>query len=167
MAAGDSLGRQFHYQPDPSAPAEGEFTFDEHHIATGYRQKHEHLVQDAIHSWGGWPTDIRRELGREKEGAPLDLGGSGTQKIWRAQAGALNHELQTNAQSNPTALYRGSHEEPKGVNSWSESRAVANHWARKGSGQVFVARKGTVKGLRRQDYTGVGPANEKEWLVEH
>lgn len=112
--------------------------------------------------WKGDPIEFRLHIKDELEGAPLPASGGG--KIRRAQAGALLWELQNSARTTTKPLYRGSHIEPAGPQSWSESKKVAELWASKNKGRVFVLPKGS-HGLRVLDYTTSAFDAEKEWMV--
>ena len=146
-------------------------------------QPHESLLQDALHSWKGDPVDMRLHMQHERAGEPQPSSGGG--KKMRAQAAALIREMETNARLNPQALYRGSHREPQGYQAYSESRAVANTWAKRHNkyrqtqgahgydvaepATTRVARKGTVRGIRISDYAGHGGLDqvEREWIIDH
>jgi hypothetical protein len=91
--------------------------------------------------------------------------GSGSGKIQRAQARALMWEMEHNSRPSPKPLYRGSHLEPKGFQSWSEKKSVATHWAGKNNGKVYTVPKGT-RGLRVEDYTNSAFDAEKEWVLK-
>jgi hypothetical protein len=130
-------------------------------------QPHHELVQEALHSWKGWPSDMRIHMADEMAGAKQPSSGSG--KRMRAQAAALLRELGANAQPNPRQLYRGSHEAPGGIQAWSESKRTANYWAKKNKGEVHVLPKGTGRGIRVSDYirSGIDESGEREWLIHH
>jgi tRNA nucleotidyltransferase (CCA-adding enzyme) len=160
------------YAPDPDAPEEGEWVrrpdpsgTHEQGVAVRWRQAHDALVRDALQAMKGWGTDMQLAMARVKEQGNYDgnvFGGRAN-----AQAAALMWELNHHARPNDTALYRGDSASPSGVKGWSESRAVANEWARRGGGAVTVHRKGTVKGLRVADYISNGLDQvEREWLVD-
>jgi hypothetical protein len=123
-------------------------------------QPHDELLADALWSWKGWPSTMRLHM--------QDIGGSipgsGSGKQMRAQAEALAEELRR-AKPSPRALYRGDHRQPEGLTAWSELRSVAQTWAKKGGGKVWVLPRGT-RGLRVEDYIS-SQANviEREWLV--
>jgi len=99
----------------------------------------------------------------EEQGAPMP--GSGTGKIQRAMAGALLWELEHHSRPSTHTLYRGSHVEPDGLESWSERKKVAELWASKRHGRVFVRAKGTP-GLRVMDYTSSAFDSEREWVLK-
>lgn len=141
------------YQPDESAPEEGEFSSDKK-----WRQSHKALVADAIKSWIGSPTRVRPHMGKEQD---EDLAGSGKQM--RARANALEWEIDHNGIINPVPLYRGATTEPRGLESWSEKRSVANKFA-KGHGKILTAKPGELKGIKVADYTG-SPFTEYEWIA--
>jgi hypothetical protein len=99
----------------------------------------------------------------EEQGAPMP--GSGTGKIQRAMAGALLWEFEHHSRPSTHVLYRGSHVEPDGLQSWSERKKVADLWASKNHGRVFVRAKGTP-GLRVMDYTHSAFDSEREWVLK-
>lgn len=68
--------------------------------------------------------------------------------------------MQNAARTTTKPLYRGSHIEPAGP----ESKKVAELWASKNKGRVFVLPKGS-RGLRVLDYTTSAFDAEKEWAV--
>lgn len=97
----------------------------------------------------------------ERGNAPPPANGSGKQK--RAQAAALIYEMTHNNTVSRKPLFRGSHETPRGEQSWTTSRKIAERWAAKNNGQVFEIPAG-AEGLRVEDYF-YDTMNEKEWLV--
>jgi len=149
--------------PDLNDQQFGEGHWDRSGEEPRWVESHESLVRKALSSWQGWPTDMRIHIEDDLQGAPQPSSGSG--KKMRAQAGALYREVVERAQPNPAPLYRGSHETPAGLTSWSEDRKVAETWARKGQGQVFERPPGTARGLRMSDYVGTS-IPEKEWVVD-
>ncbi len=148
------------YVPEPGAPPDGEWVRDRG--SPIWRQAHPALVTRALRSWKGDPAEMRLHLRDEMEGDPLPGNGSG--KMMRAQAGALLWEVRNNPRTTTKPLYRGSHVEPVGPQSWSESKKVAELWASKNKGRVFVLPKGS-RGLRVLDYTTSAFDAEKEWVV--
>jgi hypothetical protein len=144
--------------------AAGRFEFDEDGNATHWAQPHDELVADALHSWKGDPSSMRIHMAAERAGEPEPWSGSGKQM--RAQARALLHEIETNSRPNDRTLYRGDHREPGPHSEWSESRKVANHWARKGGGTVHVRKPGEGMGIRISDYIN-SQMNEGErgWIL--
>jgi hypothetical protein len=188
------------YEPDPDAPEKGEFVtvragdLPEGHpdralrdpdekVAVAWRQQHDILVREALHSWKGWPNEMRVHMAHDREGAPIPDSGGG--KEMRAMAAALRWEINNRGKLNDRPLYRGSHAEPDAaVRAWSEKRSVADSWAwrhnfarergqrlnlpeqtRQAEGRVFTAEPGTVKGLRVADYEVGGiDSSEQEWL---
>ncbi len=147
------------YEPDAEASAEGEW--DRTGPEPVWRQAHDALVVDALHSWKGDPADMTIHIADERVGAAQPRNGSGKQK--RAQAAALIYEMQHNSTPARRPLYRGSHIEPRGEQSWTTSRKIAAFWAGKNNGRVFELPAGT-RGLRIEDYFP-DIMNEKEWLV--
>ena len=147
------------YSPALGAPLRGEW--DRSGEFPVWVQDHRSLVADALSSWKGATSDMEAHFHDSRRGVPLPTSGSG--KVLRARADALLWELEHAARSSPRPLYRGSHRRPSGVAPWSESRAVAEAWARKGAGVVYGVPKGT-RGLRVADYLGSDP--EREWLVD-
>lgn len=148
------------YEPDDGAPADGEW--DRSGPEPRWRQEHRALVRDALRSWKGDPVNLRPHMADEVAGAPWP--GSGGGKVRRQQARALLWELANGSRPSPGALYRGSHVEPIGVQSWSESRAVAARWAARNGGQVFELPRG-ARGLRVADYTASAFDAEREWVA--
>lgn len=148
------------YEPAVNAPVEG--AWDRSGPELVWVQDHHALVVSALRSWKGDPVEMKMHIPDEIAGSPV--GGSGTTKIQRAKAGALLWELKHKAVRCPRPLYRGSHIEPKGLQSWSTARKVAELWASKNGGRVFELPKGT-KGLWILQYTSSAFDAEKEWLV--
>jgi hypothetical protein len=100
----------------------------------------------------------------ERKDAAQPGSGSGKQK--RAQAAALLYALTHDARKCGNTLFRGSHEAPVGVQSWSTKPRVAPVWAGThwgGLGGVWELPKG-ARGIRVVDYLDHGDV-EKEWLV--
>lgn len=147
------------YRPDPTASAEGEW--DRAGPNPVWRQAHEELVLAALISWKGDPVEMNIHIADERGNAPLPANGSGKQK--RAQAAALIYEMTHNNTVSRKPLFRGSHETPRGEQSWTTSRKIAERWAAKNNGQVFELPAG-AEGLRVEDYF-YDTMNEKEWLV--
>lgn len=149
------------YIPDEGAPEDGEW------VRGGpeprWRQAHSELVRLALRSWKGHPAELRGHINDELSGAPDP--GSGNGKIMRMMARALLWELRHRSRPSPRSLYRGSHVDPVGIQSWSERRGVAREWARKNAGKVFVAPRGTM-GLRVLDYATSAFDSEQEWIVD-
>ncbi len=162
--------RETVYQPDISAPKEGEYItapdpsglYDE--VAVGWRQSHEELVKRALSKWKGSPTDIRFHMREEASGNPQPE--SGGAKQTRAQSAALLYELKNNAKTTPK-LYRGDGVDPKTGEPypWSESKEIAKEFAGK-NGKVHELPAGQ-KGLRIQDYSDKPSVfdTEQEWIV--
>mgnify|MGYP000405564302 CR=1 FL=1 len=152
--------REPRYRPQEGAPVAGEW--DRSSGEPRWRQSHRELVVAALRSWKGSPSELRLHLLDEELGAPLP--GSGSGKIMRARAGALLWELAHNPRPATRVLYRGSHLTPEGPQSWSESRKVAELWASKNGGRVFVRAKGEPA-LRVLDYTTSAFDSEREWVA--
>lgn len=148
------------YVPDHEAPDQGEW--DRSGPEPRWRQSHKALVAAAVRNRKGTPAEMTLHMRDEEEGAPEPGNGSG--KMMRAMARALLWEINHKARPSPKPLFRGSHQDPKGMQSWSEKKSVAELWARKNNGQVFALPKGT-KGLRCEDYGSSAFNDEKEWLV--
>lgn len=148
------------YRPQDGATVAGEW--DRSSGDPRWRQSHRQLVADALRSWKGDPVSVRLHFRDEELGAPLP--GSGSGKILRARAGALLWELAHNARPATRVLYRGSHLVPDGPQSWSESRKVAELWARKNGGRVFTRARGEPA-LRVADYTASAFESEREWVA--
>ena len=147
------------YRPDPTASTEGEW--DRTGLEPVWHQSHDALVLDALHSWKGDPVEMNIHIADERGNAPLPASGSGKQK--RAQAAALIYEMTHNNTVSRKPLFRGSHETPRGEQSWTTSRKIAERWAAKNNGQVFDLPAGT-RGLRIEDYF-YDTMNEKEWII--
>lgn len=147
------------YHPDMDAPIEGRWVRTP---SMQWEQNHRTLVADALRSWSGYPAETRAHLGDVVAGAPWP--GSGSGKIMRARAEALMWEIANNPTRSRSTLYRGSHVEPRGLQSWSSRRKVAERWAARNGGRVWKLPKGTP-GLRRLDYTTSAFDHEAEWLV--
>lgn len=140
-------------------------------------QNQHSMVVDALQEWVGSSDDLRRHVGYAQAGEwPEHSLSSGNGKRWAAQAKALVHEIRTKGKANPMQLYRGAHQSPIAgqVTSWSENRKTANRFAnlhkKTGAtslaGTVLVAPKGTVRGIRMQDYIRSGlDEHERQWLV--
>ncbi len=146
-----------YYRPDFDAPAEGEWRWSESGEPV-WVQQHDALVGDAIHSWKGWPSDMRIHMQNEADGEPQPRSGSGKQM--RARAAALLWELNNASKPSPTPLFRGSHVEPVGLQSWTTRKSIARLWAGR-AGTIFRLPPG-AKGLRVSDYRH---DVESEWLV--
>lgn len=156
-----ALGGGGAYEPEEGAPEEGEW--DRSGTEPRWRQAHAALVRDAVRSWKGDPVNLRAHMDDEATGAEWPSSGGG--KIRRAQARALMWELANRPSPSPRKLYRGSHVYPVGVQSWSESPAVARRWAGRNGGRVFETPKGT-RGLRATDYGTSAFDSEREWIVD-
>lgn len=147
------------YEPDPAAPAAGEW--DRSGPEPRWRQSQEALVAKALHSWKGDPVEMNLHMEDARTSAPLP--GSGGGKQLRAQAEALMWELAHKSKPCPRTLYRGSHQEPHGPQAWTTLASYARTWAAKNGGRVFELPKGT-RGLRIEDYIS-SFAEEREWIV--
>ena len=167
----DRLGRWREaggYEPEEDASEEGEFVYEDSPlgpVAVQWRQDHAALVRDALWSWKGWPSSMAIHMRDEREGAPIP--GSGSGKQMRAQAAALLWELAHNARVTERPLYRGSHVDPSPglIAAWSENKATARYWAKKGGGAVQELPAG-VRGLRVRDYVhSQADEAEREWLI--
>lgn len=150
------------YRPDPGAPEAG--AWDRSGPEPRWRQEHRALVAHALRSWKGSPAEMKLHLRDVDAGAAIPS--SGTGKLMRAMAEALRWELGHNAKATARPLYRGSHERPVGVQSWSSRQSVAQAWAGKNSGRVWIAPRG-IRGLRIADYTSSAFDSESEWLLDH
>lgn len=147
------------YTPEHDAPETGEWVRTP---TLRWSQNHSALVAAALRSWSGHPVEMRLHLDDVAADAPQP--GSGGGKIMRAQAEALAWELQHNARPSKGTLYRGSHVEPRGLQSWTSRKKVATLWAGRNHGRVWTLPKGTP-GLRRLDYASTAFDEEAEWLV--
>lgn len=148
------------YEPEPDAPPRGEW--DRSGDEPRWSQDHRELVVAALNSWKGDPIEMTTHIGDERVNAPQP--GNGTGKQWRAQAAALLYELKHNSRKSGRPLYRGSHVEPRGEQSWTTWLRTAQLWAGKNHGRVFELPAGT-RGLRVKDYL-VGDDPEREWIVQ-
>ena len=149
------------YVPDASSPPRGEW--DRSGSEPRWRQAHDVLVRDALTAWKGDPITLRLHMGDAESGAPYPPSGSG--KIMRTQAVALLWELEHRPRTSSKPLYRGDHEKPSGVQAWSERKSVAERWAAKNHGRVWMTPKG-APGLRVADYIdSTMNEAEREWLV--
>ncbi len=155
----DNPARGATYAPDFSAPVEGMWVRDP---GPAWVQHHRALVTAALRSWSGSPAEMKLHLDDAAVGAPMPASGSG--KIMRAQAEALAWEIAHAPRRSRGTLYRGSHVEPRGVQSWSSRRKVAERWAVKNGGRVWTLPPGTP-GIRRTDYASTVFDEEAEWLV--
>lgn len=147
------------YAPEHDAPMTGEWVRTP---ALRWSQNHTALVAAALRSWSGDPVEIRAHLADVANEASLP--GSGSGKIRRAQAEALVWELANATTPSKGKLYRGSHVEPRWLQSWSSRKKVAERWAARNGGRVWELPRGT-RGLRRLDYTTSAFDEEAEWLV--
>jgi hypothetical protein len=164
-------GGKFSYSPNTDAPEGGEWdmTGIDPDAMVGpdpiWRQQHQELVKNALQSWVGSPSSFRIHAQDALEGAAQPKSGSG--KHMRAQAEALLWEINHNAKAIDIPLYRGSGQAGDAagtVYSWSESKEVAERFAKLYGGEVETLPAGTAKGLRLRDYTG-DAFGEKQWLV--
>lgn len=64
---------------------------------------------------------------------------------------------------NSVPLYRGDNEDPKGIQSWTSLKSVAEAWAKKGGGKVIELPVGTAKALSFEEF-GFNDV-EKHYLV--
>ena len=170
------------YQPDPDAPEEGEFVMgppSERDVAIGralgledpeapvaqtWRQSHDKLIHDALHSWKGDPGHFRSHAAEARKGNLEIETGSGKQM--RMRAAALLWEVEHNGRLNDRPLHRGSGHAPKGLTSWSQNQRTARGFAKKHDGEVYSLRKGEGYGLKLADYITSGlDEGEREWLI--
>jgi len=126
-------------------------------------QNHIELVKEALSVWVGDSIVLYHHLEDIKKKQPLPSSGSG--KIARMRAEALLWEIKNESKLNSFVLYRGSHEYPTGLQSFSSNLKVAQKWADKNNGFIYVAPKKTVRGLRLTDY-GKNTFGEREWIVD-
>ncbi len=151
------------YRPDPDAPADGEWVFEDG-VAVRWRQDHSELVAEALRRWKGWPSDAQIHMREEREGQPQPSSGSGKQL--RAQGAALLWELTYRSRPSSRALHRGAHKAPGGFAAWSERKAVARHWASLNGGEIMTLEPGQARGLRIADYAVSGlDESEREWII--
>lgn len=149
------------YIPDFNAQDKGNFVFVSKSDDPIYIQDHKTLVEDAVHSWKGWPTMMMPHMEDERNGEPVP--GSGSGKIYRKQAAALIWEIVNNSKLNNVKLFRGSHQLPSGVQEWSEKKSTAQKWANKNNGKVMEMEKGFARGIKINDY--IRDDFERGWLV--
>lgn len=124
---------------------------------------HDELLREALYEMKGSKSQMHIHLDDEVWGAPQP--GSGSGKRTRAYARALLTELRTAARPNPVPLYRGGTLNDL-VNSWSESRQVAERFAQRYGTDVQVLPAGQGRGLKVADYIHSGLDDiESEWLV--
>jgi len=126
---------------------------------------HEELVGEALRNWRHGPRETF--VGSQYRAAGL--------------LNAVQREFSENSRPNEVPLYRGAarapHMDAESLGrpvSFTENRPAAAAFARQrrketGSGHVYIAEPGEVRGLRMEDY-GVTPMNlgkhsEAEWLV--
>lgn len=129
-------------------------------------QDHDELLQDALWSLKGHTSTMHIHLRDVRTNAPQPSSGSGKQM--RAQAEALWRHLNDHGRTNDIPLYRGSHEEPGEIEAWSEDPKVAQQWARKGGGKVWVLKPGEGHGVRVADHITSGlDQTEREWVVHN
>jgi hypothetical protein len=154
------LHRNAGYAPDPTAPDAGEWDRTQDPIL--WRQSHLGLLHAALSQWLGEPSTMQLAIRDLTEGVSLK-GTSANAKWRRAQAAALLWELERRSRVCPHPLYRGARTEPRGIESWSELRSVANRFAKQSGGRVYELRDG--RGLRVRDYLDRDFADEREWIV--
>lgn len=124
---------------------------------------HDELVREALYSWKGSLSSMHIHMTDEIAKAPQP--GSGSGKKMRAAAKALLAEL-SRAGTNPVRLYRGGAQAASWIEGWSEKRSVAEDFAKRYGGQVFVLEPGRAKAIRIADYISSGLDDiESEWLV--
>lgn len=141
-----------------------EWVRDDEGQAVAWTAPHEELLFEALHSWKGWPTSMQIHMSDETMGAPQPSSGSGKQM--RAQAAAILRELRERGRPIPD-LWRGDHYVPRGWKAWSEVKAVAQGWQRRGGGKLWHLPAGTLKGIRIADFiTSTVDQSEREWIVE-
>jgi hypothetical protein len=133
-------------------------------------QPHDELVIEALRMWKADAVNLKLHLLDELARAPQPA--SGTGKIERARARALLRELSEFPKASPV-LYRGSHIDPFSavgasdvLTSWTARRKVAENWAERNGGTVWILPKGTAS-LRVADYLPNCEIDnlEKEWVV--
>jgi hypothetical protein len=122
---------------------------------------HDAALVGALISWKADSVDMYLHIRDEQEGAVVPPSGSG--RRMREQACAILAALRTRVRPSPKQLYRGSHETPVGVCAWTTLRCVAECWARKSGGKIFVLPVDTC-GLCVEDFDV--PDGEEEWLVD-
>lgn len=126
---------------------------------------HEKLVAQGLANWRHGPREMFT-------GTPLRAA---------ALIDAVHKEFEQNARPNDVPLYRGSARHPQTDAqesgqplSFSENRGAAAAFARQrrketGTGSVWVAEPGELRGLRMEDYgvtpMFIGKHSEAEWLV--
>jgi hypothetical protein len=123
------------------------------------------------------PANIPQVIAKYRHG-PSEVGVSMNPLAVARDLRDLTAEMSANARPNDRILYRGSERHPiedasnNQPISFSENRGAANAFAKYSRGEVFKVAKGTVRGLRMEDYgvtpMTVGPRriSEAEWLVD-
>lgn len=130
-------------------------------------------LQDALRHWKGETSTMRLHMDDERAKEPMPGSRNGRER--RLEAAALLFELEHYARPCPKPLYRGSMHTPRGANSWTTSRRVAEGFAR-GENTRRVARglppssvvhelPAGTRGLRIAD-TIREPDGESEWIVQ-
>jgi hypothetical protein len=117
------------------------------------------LVQAAVESWVGSPTQMQLAMRDEIEGAPMPPSGSG--RRYREMGEALLWALSYRSRVSRSRLYRGAHVMPQGWNSWTSDIRVARAWAKKSGGQLWtlpVRTRGLCVADFAKDY-------EHQWIV--
>jgi hypothetical protein len=130
-------------------------------------EQHRELVEGALHSWVGAPSDMELHMQQEISGVPYE--GSANGARMRAQAAALLREIDTAGRPNDRDLFRGprTQEAPDMPTSWSESRKVAEGFAKKRNKPIETVKKGQAKGIRMADYIDSGlNESERQWLIK-
>lgn len=130
-------------------------------------------LQDALRHWKGETTTLTLHMRDERARAPMPGSQGGRER--RLEAAALLDELDHHARPCPRPLYRGSMYTPRGVNSWTTSRRVAEGFCR-GENKRLVARgepptsvvhelPAGTRGVRIADFIQE-PDGEAEWIVQ-
>lgn len=174
MATVQQTRTALRYEPDRSAPQDGEFDWSgvknrgelNQQGDPAWRQHHDALVYDAVHAWSGDPVTVTPQMLHELNNEPTP--GSGSGKQMRARGAALLWELQHKSRFNDKTLYRGdTHDNTasRRWQAWTEDKRVAGLWARKGRGTIATAPPGSLKGLKSEDYIGSN-MGEREWIID-
>ena len=170
---GDVDGHDFHGNQYTISMLGG-YTYAPEH---GTETPHATQNPDGTYTWHQDHQDLVREALRQLKATPVGSGfglrdepatSPQTAKAKALYASVL-YELQHNATDTPK-LYRGSNTDAgfsRPFDEWSESKTIANQFAKKYGGEVSTLPKGS-QGIRITDYLGEGGGYlgaEKGWLV--
>ena len=116
-------------------------------------------LRGALHSWAGYPSDMRIHMHAAMEGEPWPDNESGAS--YRRRAEALLAAVRA-GDLNDVRLYRGGGGNPAFPASYSEKREVASRY-----GEVEAFPPGTLRGIRMRDYIASGQDvnDERQWVA--